>query len=125
MSEAVEKNVWEIISETLQENGIDVYPPGTKVGECKKEYVVLKQDGSTQVGSLSSEQDYYMFMLYVPRNKYSFLSTYEFQVKKVLDEKLYPMLMPTGQKMGDYYDDNYKAHMRAFLYRNNRRNKHL
>lgn len=119
------KNVWEQISDVLRENGIDVFPPGIRLGECKKEYVVLKQDGSSQYRNFSSEVDYYMFLLYVPANKYSMLSNFEYRVKKVLDEKLYPMLMPTGQKMSDYYDDNYKAHMRAFLYRNVKRNKHL
>lgn len=119
------KNVWEIISDTLKENGWDVYPPGTKNGECKSKYIVLKQDGSSQVGSFSSQFDYYMFLLYVPRNEYSKLGTYEMELKKLLAEKLFPLLVPTGQKMTDYYDDNYKAHLRTILYRNSVRNKHL
>lgn len=119
------RSVWEIISDTLIENGFDVYPPATHVGECEKEYIVLKQDGSSQIAGYSSEVVYYRFMLYVPREKYSFLDEYTKSVKKVLDEQLYPMIMPTGQSEGDYYDDNYNAHLRAFLYRNNVRNKHL
>ena len=39
-------------------------------------------------------------------------------VKKVLKENIFPLLLPTGQEESDYYDDNYKAHMRAMLYRN-------
>ena len=119
------RNVWEIISDTLKENGWDVFPPGTKKGECKSKYIVLKQDGSSQVGSFSSQFDYYMFLLYVPSNEYSKLGTYEKQLKDLLASKLFPLLVPTGQKMTDYYDDNYKAHLRTILYRNSVRNKHL
>ena len=119
------KNVWEIIADTLKEDGWDVYPPATKEGECKSKYIVLKQDGSSQVGSFSSQFDYYMFLLYVPRNEYSKLGTYEKQLKDLLAKKLFPLLVPTGQKMTDYYDDNYKAHLRTILYRNSVRNKHL
>lgn len=118
-------SVWETIYSTLTQAGIDVYPPATKKGECKSEYVVIKQDGSSQVGNFSSESVYYHFMLYVPQNKYNTLSTFENKVKKILNEQVYPLLMPAGSSMPDYYDDAVQAHMRSFLYRNNVRNKHL
>lgn len=118
-------SVWKRTFEQLKEAGIDVYPPATKKGECKSKYVVVKQDGSSQIGNFSSEQVYYQFMLYVPQNEYDTLSDFEAEVKKALDERLYPMLMPTGSTMPDYYDDSIKAHTRSFLYRNNVRNKHL
>ena len=47
------------------------------------------------------------------------------ELKKIIEKKLFPLLVPTGQKMTDYYDDNYKAHLRTILYRNSVRNKHL
>lgn len=120
-----DKTIWQIISDTLNENGVDVFPPATKIGECKSPYVVLKQDGSTQIEKYSSEYVYYRFIVYVPRNKYSELSNFENKIKKILADNLFPMIMPVGQTESDYYDDNYNAHMRAFLYRNNVRNKHL
>lgn len=119
------KSIWQIIFDTLTSKGIDVFPPATKVGECKKPYVVLKQDGASKIKSYSSEYVYYRFMVYVPRNKYSELSKFENKIKGILDEELFPLIMPVGQTETDYYDDNYNAHMRAFLYRNNIRNKHL
>lgn len=125
MADEETRSVWKIIFDTLTENGFNVYPPATHVGECKSPYIVLKQDGGVQINDYSSERVYYRFMLYVPREQYTFLDEYEKQVKKVLDEQLFPMLMPTGQKENDFYDDNYNAHLRAFLYRNNVRNKHL
>ncbi len=118
-------SVWEMICDKLIENGIDAYPPATHEGECLSPYVVVKQYGSTQIVNFSSERVYYLFLLYVPRNQYSMLEDFENKVKAVLDGELYPMLMPSGSKEADYYDDNYHAHMRSFMYHNNVRNKHL
>lgn len=119
------KNVWQLISDAFTEAGIENYPPAIKKGTCKSKYVVFKQDGSSQIGSISSEVVYYTFMLYVPQNQYSQLSDFENEVKKVLDEKMFPILMPTGSKQTDYYDDNLNAHMRSFTYRNSVRNRRL
>lgn len=119
------KTVWEIISDTLISRGFEVYPPATKVGECKREYIVLKQDGSSQKDRLSTQTVYYAFMLYVPKNQYSRLGDFEKRVKEILDTDLFPLIMPAGSTDTDYYDDNYNAHMRTFLYRNYVRNKHL
>ena len=118
-------NVWETVQKKLEENGIKTYPPATASGECKSEYVVLKQSGSSQAYNFSSEIVYYDFLLYVPKNKYQTLDDFERKVKHVLDTQLYPMLMPTGANTPDYYDDEIKAHMRSFNYRLTRRNKHL
>lgn len=118
--------VWAIVQEELEKNNIKAYPPGTQTGECKSEYVVIKQGGGTQLNNYSSEQVMFDFMLYVPKNKYHTLDEFEFRVKAVLDSKpIYPMLMPTGSTDPDFYDDEVKAHMRSFMYRINKRNKHL
>ena len=119
------KTVWELISETLQRNDIEVYPPATKHGECKKEYVVVKGDGSSQIGGLSSEVHYYTFMLYVPKNKYNQLEKFKQVVKGIVATDLNPMLMPTGQETPDFYDDTVKAHMVSITYRNSVRNSQL
>ena len=119
-----EKTVWELIFDALKAEKIDVYPPATHRGECLSKYVVVKRDGSSQKGKLSTEVVYYQFLLYEPRNRYSDLDRYEKEVKSAV-KKLFPMLMPTGSTMPDYYDDSVKAHVRSFLYRNNVRNKYL
>jgi hypothetical protein len=118
-------SIWKLIYDTLTENGIDVYPPSIKLGECTSPYTVIKQDGSSRISNFSSERVYYQFMIYVPKNQYDRLSEYEEQVKKIINEKLRFTLKPTGDNMTDYYDDNLKAHMRSFLYKNNVRNKYL
>jgi hypothetical protein len=118
-------SVWEQIFDVLNNNGVEVYPPSIKSGECLNKYVVVKQDGSAQINNYSSQVVYYQFMLYVPKNQYNILSDFEEEVKKILNENLYPMIMPTEGNMTDYFDDEVKAHMRSFLYRNNVRNKYL
>lgn len=118
------KTMWEIIADTLTEYDITVYPPATAKGECKSPYVVLKQDGATKISGISSERVYYMVMLYVPKEKYNYLSKFETKVKKALED-IAPMVLPVGEENTDYYDDNYNAHMRYMLYRSNRRNKFL
>lgn len=119
-----ENTLWEIITNTLIEHNIDVYPPATAKGECKKPYVVLKQDGATKIPGLSSEKVFYMFMLYVPKEQYTYLSRFEEEVRNALED-IIPMILPVGETNTDYYDDNYNAHMRYMLYRANRRNKYV
>lgn len=118
------KTLWEILSDKLVKNDIEVYPPATKNGECKKPYVVLKQDGQTNISGISSKHGYFMVMLYVPQNQYQELDRFEKKVSDVLND-LVPMIMPTGQSNTDYYDDNYNAHMRYFTYRSNIRDRFL
>lgn len=114
----LEKSVWETIADALIRNGIKVYPPAMKMGECKEEYVVLKQAGSVQVESYSSIWEYYMFILYVPKERYTRLFSFEREVRNVIWNELYPMIKPTGLKENDSFDDNINAHIRAFTYRN-------
>ena len=119
------ESIWRTIQRKLEENNIKAYPPATKVGECKSEYVVIKESGSAQVNLYSSEYVYYQFMLYVPHNKYQTLDDFEQRVKRVLNEQLHPLLRSTGSNNPDFYDDELKAHMRSFTYRNIRRNKFM
>ncbi|MBO7695443.1 MAG: hypothetical protein J6T10_22690 [Methanobrevibacter sp.] len=121
-----DKNVWEIIVTTLLENGINAFPPASKIGQCKERYVVVKRGGSSRIKNYSSRRDLYEFFLYVPKEEYSQLSDFQMQVEKVLAKQpLYPMIMPTGDIENDYYDDNINAHLRILTYYNNVRDKHL
>ena len=120
----MEKTVWEIIADHLIENSIDVYPPATHKGECLKEYAVLKEDGSSQMLSFSTETQYYTIMCYVPKNKYTELKRFVRKCEKCM-EGLAPMIMPTGLKTPDFYDDDKKAYMVSIQYRNYVRNRLL
>lgn len=118
--------VWEIVQHALIDAGIDTYAPAAKTGDCKKPYCVLKDSGSSQIGSFSSEYHFYDLMCYVPRNKYTQLHEFVQQCKEVMkNAPIYPMLIPTGVETPSFFDDSYNAHMISIQYRNNVRNSHL
>ena len=121
----MEGTVWEIIADALLEEGFEVYPPATKNGECTSNYIVIKEDGSSQIQNFSSEYEYYNLMLYVPQNKYTELSKFKMRVKDTLYKKLFPMIMYTGSSNSSYFDESIKAHMVSLMYRNAIRNKSI
>lgn len=110
-------SVWQDIYKHLKRNGFDVYSPSTKTGECTKEYVVVKNNGSAKKVNASTDEDYYSIMCYVPRNKYSALEVLVQKVKKAMKE-LKPMVLPYGMQSSSYYDDEIKAHMISIEYKN-------
>ena len=122
----MEDNVWKITQKALIDAGIDTYPPAQKTGDCKDFYVVLKDDGASQIGSFSSERHFYTLLCYAPRKKYSQLLDFVERCKKVMAEApIYPMLMPTGTQTPSFFDDSFNAYMISVQYRNNVRNIHL
>ena len=67
---------WQDIFLHLQKAGFDVYPPAIKTGECLAEYVVVKNDGSSRLAGLSTDDDFYAVMCYVPMKSYSTLEPF-------------------------------------------------
>lgn len=119
-----DRTLWEIVSDKLIENDIEVYPEAIKKRECKSPYVVLKQDGKTPISGISSKKGYFMVMLYVPQHEYQELDRFETKVTNILNE-LIPLIHPVGQTNTDYYDDNFNAHMRYVLYRSSIRDRNI
>lgn len=108
---------WQDIFLHLQSAGFDVYPPAIKVGECTEEYIVVKNDGSSRHAGLSTDDDFYAVMCYVPKQAYSSLETLVQRVKGAMKE-LEPMILPYGSQTPSYYDDSVKAHMVSIQYKN-------
>lgn len=104
----------------LSNNGVEVYSPAQKKGECEAPYTVVKDAGTTQYNSFSSTQTLYDIMCYVPRDRFSLLEQYVSEVKAIMT-KLKPMIMPTYFETPSFYDDTVKAHMISIQYRNNRK----
>lgn len=111
---------WQDIFKHLTGSGFDVYSPGMKVGECTKEYVVVKNDGSSRLASFSTDDDLYAVMCYVPKQSYSKLEPMVQRVKKAMKE-LEPMILPYGSQTPSFYDDSYKAHMISIEYKNHKK----
>lgn len=108
---------WQNIFNHLKDKGFDVYSPGTKVGECSAPYVVVSHDGSSKHYSVSSDEDLYAVMCYVPKMKYSILEEMIQNVKAAMVE-LKPMFLPYGSQTPSFYDDSVKAHMISIEYKN-------
>lgn len=108
---------WQDIFLHLKKEGFDVYSPGTKVCECTEEYIVVKNDGSSKHPTVSSDNDLYAVMCYVPKESYSRLEPMVQEVKKAM-KGLEPMILPYGSQTPSYYDDSYKAHMISIEYKN-------
>ena len=111
---------WQDIFMHLKDAGFDVYSPGTKVGECTSEYLVVKNDGSSKHIAYSTDVDLYAVMCYVPKDKYSTLEPLVQRVKNVM-KGLEPMIKPYGSQTPSYYDDSYKAHMISIEYKNHKK----
>ncbi len=108
---------WQDIFLHLKNKGFDVYSPGIKTGECTSKYIVIKNDGSSKHLSVSSDEDFYAVMCYVPKDKYSLLEPFIQEVKLKMKE-LEPMILPYGSQTPSYYDDSLKAHMISIEYKN-------
>lgn len=110
-------NRWQDIYAHLDKEGFKVYSPGMAIGDCKNNYIVLKYYGSSKIAGISSNQDLYQLLLYVPQLKYSTMETFKEQVKASM-KKLRPMILPFGQEEVSYYDESIKAHYTSIIYKN-------
>lgn len=111
---------WKDIYNFLKSKGYDVYAPAQHEGECLSSYIVVKLDTSSQVGKLSSDQQKYTLMAYVPKDKYSELEDYVEGIKRDMRE-MFPMIVSVRFQTASYYDDAVKGHMVSLQYRNNRK----
>lgn len=111
-------NILKTIKSVLIENGIDAYFPSQHKGECIAPYTVIKSSGTLNLLSartVSSERPIYEFLLYVPKNNYSYLEEYKIQVRTIL-KKLFPLIQYAGMETPSFYDDEVKGHMISFQY---------
>lgn len=118
----MEKSRWSDIFLHLKDKGFDVYSPGSKEGECKSPYVVVKHAGKSKNPTVSSSMMLYDILVYLPKNKYSQLETFVGKVEDAMDG-LWPMIRPVHYQTTPYYDEEIKAWMVSIQYQNIRKNK--
>lgn len=111
---------WADLYVHLKSKGFDVYSPGIKAGECTAPYIVIALDGSTKLSSVSTDEDRYSVMCYVPKKEYSKLEPMVQKVKQAMKE-IEPIFMPYGEQTSSFYDDSVKSHMVSITYRNNKK----
>lgn len=115
-----EKSIWQLIYDHLKAEGFEVYAPGQHVGECRSNYVVIKDAGANRLSSFSTDQALYDAMCYVPMTKFSALESYVGSVKSSL-KKLFPMIKPTGYQTPSFLDDTNNSYMISVQYSNYRK----
>lgn len=111
---------WQDIFKHLENKGYRVYSPGVKLGDCTFKYVVVKFEGSTRLAGISTDDDLYSVLCYVPQQEYSSLDKFVQDVKRDMRE-LEPMILPYGSNLPSYFDDAVHAHYVALEYKNHKK----
>lgn len=114
------ENRWQDIFKFLQSAGYKVYSPGTKLGECTFEYIVVKFDGSTKLAGYSTNDDLYQLLCFVPKQRYSTFDSFVQRVRNSM-RALEPMIMPYDFGISNYYDDEIKAYYATLGYKNHKK----
>ena len=116
------ETVLEYIFLHLKRKGVRVYFPGSHVGECLEEYVVVKPAQQSFFGAYSTEYAVYDLMLYVPLKRFSGLEVFASRIKAYMKEmKKTHMIREQSYQNSPYYEDSVKAYMVSIQYRVYRR----
>lgn len=99
----------------LKDNGFDVYSIGQHKGICKSPYIVIKENGESEIIGTSLTNDIVELLIYYPIGTYSKLNEYK-------QSTLYAMKLLKGirrvvEAMPTVIDDDKKAYMTSFTYR--------
>lgn len=99
----------------LKNNGFDVYSIGQHEGICTNPYIVVKENGESEVIGTSLINDTVELLIYYPVGTYSKLNEYK-------QSALYTMKLLKGIRrvidpMPTIIDDDKKAYMTSFTYK--------
>ena len=106
------------IFEFLQDNGIDVYFVGQHQGECKKPYIVVKDDGANSLDGKVGK-GYIDLIFFVPENKFTQCELFNKTVKEFMKE--FKDARYTGNETGIVIDNEKKALTFSVLYESYKR----
>ncbi len=111
------KSILQEIYLFLKENNINVFLPVQHIGECKENYVVVKDMGSSKADNISSSNSIYEVMCYVPKESFSSLEIYVLEIKEVMKKLKYKIkISSTNYETPSFYDEDVKAHMISVQY---------
>ena len=99
----------------LKNNGFDVYSIGQHKGICTKPYIVIKENGESEIAGTSLTNDIVEILVYYPVGKYSELSNYKKRILNVM--KYQKGIRRVIEPMPTIIDDDKKAYMTSFTYR--------
>lgn len=107
--------MFEQIYKHLKNNGFDVYSIGQHEGICSNPYIVIKENGESEVVGTSLVNDMVELLIYYPIGRYSELSNYK---KRILNTMKYQQgIRRVIEAMPTVIDDDKKAYMTSFTYK--------
>lgn len=118
-------SVYEKAYDSFKEAGFKTYVPNTHKGDVMEQYIVLLDGGRTRTNNFSSQTVLLDVLCYVPGNRFTDLDILADEVKNVAKNKLFPLLIPTGNETQAYYDDSINGWMKSVEYRYTVRNRSL
>lgn len=99
----------------LKNNNIDVYSIGQHQGLCERPYVVIKENGTSDIAGKSLTNETVELLVYYPIGSYSKLGEYK---QLILDKmKLKNGIRRVVESSATVVDDDKKAYMTSFYYR--------
>lgn len=99
----------------LKKKGFDVYSVGQHEGICSSPYLVIKENGESDVSGTSYIKYIVEILVYYPKGSYSLMSTYTEKLKK--DMKLFSTVKRIIDPMPTILDDDKKAYMTSYYYK--------
>lgn len=99
----------------LKNDGLEPYPPGVQRGQCKKPYVVVKDDiqnpmaGSNKVGYKIID-----LIIFYPKNRYSEIDDYKRKVKTSMNKLNF--IRKTGNETPVMIDEARNAYTTSIEY---------
>ena len=99
----------------LKDNGFDVYSIGQHKGICTNPYIVIKENGESEIAGTSLTNDIVELLIYYPIGTYSKLNEYKQSTLHTM--KLLKGIRRVIDPMPTIIDDDKKAYMTSFTYR--------
>ena len=99
----------------LKNNGFDVYSIGQHEGICTNPYIVVKENGESEIVGTSLTNDIVELLIYYPVGTYSKLNEYKQSVLYTM--KLLKGIRRVIDPMPTIIDDDKKAYMTSFTYK--------
>ena len=99
----------------LKNNGFDVYSVGQHEGVCTSPYIVIKENGESEIVGTSLTNDIVELLIYYPVGAYSKLNEYKQSVLYTM--KLLKGITRVIDPMPTIIDDDKKAYMTSFYFR--------
>ena len=107
--------MWTWIFDKLRDKGLNPYPIGKHIGECKERYCVIKEQ--TQSAYFNARRLGYRtidIIVFVPMASYIAVAPYVAEIKAAMKEL--PALRYTGTETPIITDDERKAYTTSLVY---------